>query len=82
MLLAHLRRGSISVCAGDGVRLGEVVGECGNSGNSIQPHVHVQATESTDWEVTRGLSIRFWRADGQAVLPEESEIVDVCEPIG
>lgn len=82
VLLAHLRRGSISVRAGDRVRLGEAVGQCGNSGNSIQPHVHVQATESTDWEVTQGLPIQFWREDGEAVLPEESEIVDVPEPSG
>lgn len=76
VLLAHLRRGSPSVQVGDRVRLGEPIGACGNSGNSIQPHVHVQATESTDWEVTRGLPISF--ADGE--LPKESEIVLVPVP--
>lgn len=45
ILLAHLRAGSIQVAVGDEVEEGEVIGECGNSGNSTQPHVHLQATD-------------------------------------
>ncbi|GAA1995542.1 M23 family metallopeptidase [Microbacterium pumilum] len=59
VLLAHLRRGSLVVRVGDRVALGDQVGECGNSGNSTQPHVHVQATDSTDWPTARGLPIAF-----------------------
>lgn len=73
-VLAHLQRGSLRVRAGERVREGQVVGACGNSGNSTQPHVHVQATDSTNWPGARGLPIAF-RADGRARLPEESEIV-------
>ena len=75
VLLAHLRRGTVSVRLGDRVRVGDPVGECGNSGNSTQPHVHLQATSSPHWDSTRGLPIRFRAADGAAVLPAESEIV-------
>lgn len=82
VLLAHLRRGSLTVAVGDQVSVGDTVGECGNSGNSIQPHVHVQATVSTDWAVTRGLPIHFLRADGKGGLPNESEIVDVPQTSG
>ncbi|WP_313409995.1 M23 family metallopeptidase [Aeromicrobium sp.] len=74
VLLAHLREGSIRVAAGDLVRDGDVLGACGNSGNSTQPHVHVQATDSTDWERARGLPIVF-RDSAGARLPRESEIV-------
>lgn len=78
VLLAHLRQGTVAVKVGEPVRAGDVVGACGNSGNSTQPHVHVQATDSIDWERTRGLPLRFRAAAGDRPrLPRESEIVDV-----
>lgn len=45
-LLAHLRCGSVRVRAGDRVRTGDQVGEVGNSGSSIQPHLHFQVMAS------------------------------------
>jgi murein DD-endopeptidase MepM/ murein hydrolase activator NlpD len=42
IVLAHLRRGSVRVRAGDRVTTGEVLGEVGNSGNSVAPHLHLQ----------------------------------------
>ena len=41
--LAHLRRGSLLVSPGDRVGPGDRIGSCGNSGNSTQPHLHIQA---------------------------------------
>jgi murein DD-endopeptidase MepM/ murein hydrolase activator NlpD len=41
-LLAHLRKGSVTVSPGDHVDRGEVIGECGNSGHSGEPHLHYQ----------------------------------------
>ncbi|MFD2340196.1 M23 family metallopeptidase [Clavibacter tessellarius] len=41
-VLAHLRRGSVRVGPGGRVRTGEVIAECGNSGNSTEPHLHCQ----------------------------------------
>ena len=76
-LLAHLRRGTARVAVGDVVRAGYVVGECGNSGNSTEPHVHVQVTDSTDWPRARGLPVVFRALDGRVWLPAESEVVDV-----
>ncbi|SDB96638.1 Peptidase family M23 [Raineyella antarctica] len=78
VLLAHLRAGSVQVRPGDRVRVGDQVGTCGNSGNSTQPHVHVQVTDSTDWERTRGLPIAFRSpSTGTPEMPRESEIVVV-----
>ncbi len=57
--LVHLRRGSLRVAPGDRVRTGEEVGECGNSGNSTEPHVHVQAMDSADLAAARGLPVLF-----------------------
>jgi len=81
--VVHLRCGSISVVPGAMVRAGDQVGECGNSGNSTQPHVHVQVTDSLDWATCRGIPILFRRPAGagaasstdQLWMPGESEIV-------
>ncbi|MBJ6108768.1 urea transporter [Hymenobacter sp. BT523] len=44
--LSHLRAHSVPVKVGDYVRRGDIVGTCGNSGRSPEPHLHfqVQAT--------------------------------------
>jgi len=42
VLLCHLRKGSSKVREGDVVKAGQQVAEIGNSGSSIQPHLHIQ----------------------------------------
>ncbi len=81
--LVHLYRGTVRVQPGDEVTVGEQVAECGNSGNSTQPHVHLQVTDSTRWETAHGIPITFrsYRrvADGHVVtagIPAESEIIE------
>ena len=76
VLLAHLRRGSLLVRVGDRVSLGDQVGECGNSGNSTQPHVHVQATDSIDWPTARGLPIAFVDEERDPWLPRNGHPFD------
>ena len=76
ILLAHLRQGSVTVTVGDPIHEGDVLGACGNSGNSTQPHLHIQATDSTNWDQARGLPIAF-TTNGAPTLPGESEIVTV-----
>jgi hypothetical protein len=46
--LVHLRRGSVRVRHGDTVSPGTVLAECGNSGNSTQPHLHLQLMSTPD----------------------------------
>ncbi len=43
VLLAHLRRGSVLVRAGDRVAVGDHIGAVGNSGGSDEPHLHMHA---------------------------------------
>ena len=43
--LAHLRRGSVAVRAGDRVQAGQTIGRVGNSGNTTEPHLHVHAEQ-------------------------------------
>jgi murein DD-endopeptidase MepM/ murein hydrolase activator NlpD len=85
--LAHLREGSIQVGVGDQVAAGQQIAECGNSGNSTQPHLHIQVTDTPDFSVARGLPMAFrhyreWprgrthfydRKDG---IPGESSVVE------
>ncbi len=47
-LYAHLRNGSVQVRPGDTVQSGEVLGSVGNSGASLQPHLHFQVMDSPD----------------------------------
>jgi hypothetical protein len=75
VLLAHLQHGSVQVQAGERVREGVPVARCGNSGNSTEPHLHLQVTDSTDWTNARGLPFAFRRGDGSAWLPANFEIV-------
>ncbi|MBI5644033.1 MAG: M23 family metallopeptidase [Deltaproteobacteria bacterium] len=43
VFIAHLKNGSITVEEGDSVRAGDVLGKAGNSGNSLEPHIHIHA---------------------------------------
>ena len=59
--LVHLQAGSIRVALGEEVTTGQPIADCGNSGNSTQPHVHVQVMDSPDLSVARGVPMAFRR---------------------
>jgi len=87
VVLAHLRAGSIRVAAGDPVGVGQELGACGNSGNSTQPHLHIQVMDTPDQATAKGLPLAFrnyraWRRRGarpavvEQGIPHESEVVE------
>ena len=43
VILAHLESGSMRVSLGQAVRVGDLIGLCGNSGSTTRPHLHVHA---------------------------------------
>ena len=45
-VLAHFKQGTIKVKAGDKVKRGQLLGQCGNSGNSSEPHIHYHLQHS------------------------------------
>jgi len=45
-VLAHLKNGSIKVRVGNKVKAGQLIGFCGNSGNSSEPHLHYHLQNS------------------------------------
>ena len=59
VLLAHLQQGSLAVTAGQQVRRGEPLARVGNSGNTSEPHLHLQ--------IQNGPALLT--ADGRGVTP-------------
>lgn len=47
-LYAHMKQNSTVVEEAQSVRTGEALGECGNSGNTSQPHLHFQIQSELD----------------------------------
>lgn len=47
-LVAHLKPGSVTVFPGAGVKPGDIIGHCGNSGRSPQPHIHLHLQTSDE----------------------------------
>jgi Peptidase family M23 len=72
-LLAHLRQGSVTVWRGDRVAQGQKVGECGNSGNTSEPHLHYHLQNGPVFGQAEGLPAQFlgYTADGQPVARGE-----------
>lgn len=58
-VLAHLRHRSIRPHQGDRVRAGEHIAECGNSGNTSEPHVHFQLMDTPYLMFAAGLPFTF-----------------------
>lgn len=69
--LCHLRERSIIVAPGHTLGAGEVVGQCGNSGNSTEPHLHPQAIDQIDVNQPNGLPISFPHG-----LPRNGHVVE------
>jgi hypothetical protein len=87
VVLAHLRAGSLRVDVGARVVAGQQLATCGNSGNSTQPHVHIQVMDAADPFTARGLPMAFDhyrvlpRRRGSPVtvglgIPDESDVVE------
>ncbi len=71
VLLAHLRRRSVTVRTGQQVGAGVVVGAVGNSGNSTQPHLHLQVMDRSSPWVAAGLP---FSVDGQPPPPDGEHV--------
>jgi biotin carboxyl carrier protein len=76
VLLAHIKQGSILVKDGQQVRAGQPIAQCGNSGNTSEPHLHLQVQSHADF---RQPDLRTypigWKAHltrGQKQLPSGS----------
>lgn len=68
-LLAHFRQGTLKVAAGDKIEAGAALAECGNSGNSSEPHLHYHLQDGPVLFQAAGLPAQFqhYLADGRPV---------------
>jgi len=77
--LAHLRQGSVVVRQGDRVTGGQLIGECGNSGHSSEPHLHYHLQTTATAFHGEGLPARFrsyiangkWITQGEPVAGQK-----------
>jgi len=58
-VLAHMITGSIPVHPGEIVEKREMIGLCGNSGNSTEPHLHYHLQNSPSISSGEGLPAQF-----------------------
>ena len=58
-LIAHLKQGSCKIQKGDCVQRGQVIGVCGNSGHSTEPHIHFHLQDHPNFYLAVGLPIQF-----------------------
>jgi hypothetical protein len=58
-VIAHFKKGSIRVKTGDVVEPGQVLGLCGNSGNSSEPHIHYHLQNAPELQNATGIKCHF-----------------------
>lgn len=56
---AHLQPGKVRVKKGQAVKRGTVLGLCGNSGNSSEPHLHFQIQDGAKFDQSFGVDAVF-----------------------
>lgn len=87
--MSHLKKNSIKVDRGDRVKQGDLIGSCGNSGNSPFPHLHFQL-QSTPYVGSKTLFHpinNFYVKDDigkklvEAGIPEKGDMVSNIQPI-
>lgn len=66
-LLCHFKHNSIKVKVGDKVTQGDVLGLCGNTGNTTQPHIHFNLQDGPYMHKSQALPAQFAKiiVDGQ-----------------
>ena len=58
-MIAHFKKDSIVVKPGDTVKEGQLLGQCGNSGNSSEAHIHFQVMDKADMNEAKSIRIQF-----------------------
>ncbi len=71
ILLAHLKMNSIKVKPGDKIKKGQLLGLCGNSGNSSEAHLHFHIQNQEKMEGASGFKCFFEKILVNGVLKTE-----------
>ena len=75
-VFSHFRNGSVKVKAGDKVTKGQLLGLCGNSGNSTEPHIHYHLQNAPVFQFATGIKVYFEKVKlkghpNQSIMPNE-----------
>jgi hypothetical protein len=73
--LSHLRSGSVQVDVGQQVAAGDIIGRCGNSGFSTEPHLHMQVQD------TPGSNNHHSTGDGNSIPFRFSDITHIRDGV-
>lgn len=82
-LIAHLQPKSQKFKVGDKVQAGAVLGKCGNSGNTSEPHLHYHLQTGPEIKTAEGLPVTFTGlcVDGKKVEkaePKKGQSIKRC----
>ena len=81
-MIAHFKKDSIVVKKGETVNEGQLIGQCGNSGNSSEPHIHFQVMDDPSLNLGKSIRIQFQdqsepvQGDRVKPLPYHSNKID------
>jgi hypothetical protein len=72
VLYAHMRPGTLTVKLGAEVRVGEILGQVGNTGSSTEPHLHMHIDDEPSFLAGNGVPYEF--TEGEASGPVEADV--------
>jgi hypothetical protein len=72
-LLCHFKHNSIRVRVGDEIKQGDIIGLCGNTGNTSQPHVHFNLQDGPFMHTAKALPAQFKKIVVDGKEEENSE---------
>jgi hypothetical protein len=59
VFVAHLQYGSVCLKCGNNIMAGQLIGKCGNSGNSSAPHIHLHTQDTPTFNKGNGQNMIF-----------------------
>jgi uncharacterized protein DUF3887/peptidase M23-like protein len=71
ILFAHFKENSIVVKEGQNVKQGDLLGLCGNSGNSSEPHLHLSLQNVKDMNMATGAKLFFEKIKVNGKIKED-----------
>jgi hypothetical protein len=72
VLYAHMRPGTVQVKVGDTVKVGDILGQVGNTGNSTEPHLHMHIDDRPSFLTGNGVPYEF--TQGSESGPVEANV--------
>jgi len=81
LFLAHFKQSSLLIKPGEQISKGQLLGLCGNSGRSSQPHIHLHLQSSNNFSSADGIKMEFSQVSVNSVyrkkhFPIKGEIVE------